>query len=53
MKSYFVRYLTKDEESCLVVLPNWWKLLMWFLRESQRCIIIHIWVEREKNDANA
>lgn len=47
MNSYFVRYLTRDEESCLVVLPNWRKLLGWFLRESRKCIIIHIWIEKE------
>lgn len=47
MNSYFVRYLTRDEESRLVVLPNWRKLLRWFLRESRKCIIIHIWIEKE------
>ena len=45
--SYFVRYLTRDEKDHLVVLPNWWKLLGWFHRESRKCIIVHIWTEKE------
>lgn len=45
--SYFVRYLTKGDDSHLAVLPNWRKLLWWFLRESWKCVIIHIWVEAD------
>lgn len=44
-KSYFVRYLTRERESCLVVLPNWWKLVWWMVKESRKCAIIHIWVK--------
>lgn len=47
--SYFVRYLTRDERDYLKIFPNWRKLLGWFLRESRKCIIIHIWIEEERN----
>jgi hypothetical protein len=47
-KSYFVRYLTAGDQDRLVILPNWWKLLRWFLRESRKCAIIHIWIEPDE-----
>ena len=41
--SYFVRYLTKDEEHCLVVFSSRLSLLWWFLTKAHGCYIIHIW----------
>ena len=38
MKEYFVRFVRLgDEESSLIVLPSFRKLLLWFLRTAWRC----------------
>ena len=40
--SFFVRYITRDGEERLVVLPNFTKLALWFLREARHCTAIVI-----------
>lgn len=44
MSEWCVRYIKFDGEDCLVVLPSFWKLLLWFLRTARRCESIYIFV---------
>lgn len=44
MTEWYVRYTKFDGEECLVVLPSFWKLLLWFFRTARRCNDIHIFV---------
>lgn len=44
MTESYVRYIKFDGEECLVVLPSFWKLLLWFLRTARQCDDIHIFV---------
>lgn len=47
MHNYFVRYVTLGDDNYLKVFPNWWKLLLWFIRESRDCQIVHIWIQED------
>lgn len=44
MTEWFVRYTRYDGEECLVVLPSFQNLLLWFLRTARRCESIYIFV---------
>ena len=44
MTEWYVRYIKLDGEECLVVLPSFWKLLLWFLRTARKCDDIRIFV---------
>ena len=45
MTEWYVIYDKHDGEECLVVLPSFWKLLLWFLRTARRCDDIRIFVK--------
>ena len=42
MTEWYVTYIKIDGEECLVVLPSFRKLLLWFLCTVRRCDDIHI-----------
>ena len=37
MTQWFVRYIKFDGEECMVVLPSFWKLFLWFLCTARQC----------------
>lgn len=47
MKDYYVRFVSAGGEECLVVLPSFFKLLLWFLRTARQCHYINIFVIKE------
>lgn len=42
MTEYYVRYIKPGCEECLIVLPSFLKLLIWFLRTGYSCSYITI-----------
>lgn len=32
----------------LIVLPCWWKVILWFLRRGRRCCDIYIWTSARR-----
>lgn len=45
MKEYYIRFFRQNaEEDSLIVLPSFWKLLLWVLRESRSCVYFTVMV---------
>lgn len=45
MREYYVRFSRYYGEESLIVLPSFWKLLIWFIRTGRKCSHIVIFVE--------
>ena len=44
MKGYYVVWADKGGREGCVVLPTYWKLLLWFVRTARKCNDIKIWI---------
>lgn len=42
MKSWCVLWATREGRENFVILPSYWKVLLWFLRNAHRCNDIKI-----------
>lgn len=56
MKEWNIHYAVYDGLGDLceyaIVLPNWWKVLWWFIRKGHRYCRIYIWTSNRLEDEN-
>ena len=44
MKEWYILWATPEGEEHLIVVPRYWKVLLWFIRTAWRCNDIKIFV---------